>query len=115
MKLKSALALLDAGVVAGGRSPGRDAADTAGSHSLRGNLFLWLRQFVRRQIVTTAPEDIAICEFDCRKTQCSQDEFEACERRIRKGAGELFPKPASAIITAHAASVEVPTRQGPVT
>lgn len=50
---------------------------------------LW--QVVKRQIVDDAPEDLAICEFDCRKGQCLQDEWETCVRRISKGAGELLP------------------------
>jgi hypothetical protein len=50
---------------------------------------LW--QFVKRQIVDDTPEDLALCEFDCRKGQCLQDEWETCGRRILKGAGELFP------------------------
>jgi hypothetical protein len=56
-----------------------------------GNTFLWLRQFVKRRVVDAAPEELAICEFDCRKAQCEQDEWAACERRIHRGAGELFP------------------------
>jgi len=56
-----------------------------------GGLFQRLGQFVTRQLVEAAPEDIAICEFDCRKRQCTQGEWETCERRISKGAGELFP------------------------
>jgi len=59
--------------------------------SKRGNPFDWLQQFVKRQIIDEAPEDFAICEFDCRRGQCKQDELDACERRMRKGAGELFP------------------------
>jgi hypothetical protein len=55
------------------------------------NPFHVLWQFVRRQIVDDAPADFAICEFDCRKEQCTQDEWAACERRIQRGAGELFP------------------------
>lgn len=43
------------------------------------------------QIVDDAPEDLAICEFDCRREQCTWNEWETCERRIRKAAGELFP------------------------
>jgi hypothetical protein len=45
----------------------------------------------KRQIIDDAPEKLAICQFDCRKGQCLQDEWETCDRRIRKGAGELFP------------------------
>jgi hypothetical protein len=90
MKLKSALTLADVDVVVGGI--GRDATETAGNRFQGGGSFHWLRQFVERQIVGTAPEAMAICEFDCRKVPCTQDEWETCERRIHKGAGELFPR-----------------------
>jgi hypothetical protein len=46
---------------------------------------------LKRQIVEDAPEDLGICEFDCRRGQCLQDEWGSCDRRIRQGAGELFP------------------------
>jgi hypothetical protein len=52
---------------------------------------LW--EFVKRQIVDDVPEDLKICEVYCRKEQCMQDEWDTCERRIRRGAGELFPLP----------------------
>ena len=45
-------------------------------------LRLW--QFVKRQIIADVPEDLAICEFDCRKEQCMDAEWASCERRIRK-------------------------------
>jgi len=64
--------------------------------SMRGNPFRRLWQFVKRQTIGDAPEDFAICEFDCRKGRCMQDEWETCDRRIRKGAGELFPDSAVA-------------------
>jgi hypothetical protein len=60
--------------------------------STRGNPFHRLWQFVTRQIIGDAPDAIALCEFDCRKGQCMQDEWDVCDRRISKGAGELFPK-----------------------
>jgi hypothetical protein len=50
---------------------------------------LW--EFVKRQIVDEVPEEFAICEFDCRRVLCMPDESNTCERRIQKGAGELFP------------------------
>lgn len=56
-----------------------------------GNPFLRIWQYVKRQIVGVVPQDLAICQFDCRKGRCMQDEWDACERRIRKGAGEFFP------------------------
>jgi len=56
-----------------------------------GNLLRRLWRLVTRQIIDDPPDDIAICEFDCREGQCSQQEWDTCDRRIRKGAGELFP------------------------
>jgi curli biogenesis system outer membrane secretion channel CsgG len=50
-----------------------------------------LAQFVKRNIVDDVPEDIAVCEFDCRKGQCMMGEWAACNRRTRKASGELFP------------------------
>jgi len=75
MKLKSALTLADG--VAGGGSGYGHATEAAGKRSTGENSFHWLRQFVTRQIVEVAPEDLAICEFDCRKTQCTKAEWEA--------------------------------------
>jgi len=46
---------------------------------------------LKRQVVQDVPDDSALCEFDCRKGQCRQEEWANCERRIRKAAGELFP------------------------
>jgi hypothetical protein len=33
--------------------------------------------------VQDVPEDIAVCEFDCRKPVCLVSEWETCERRLR--------------------------------
>jgi len=59
--------------------------------SSTGNPFQRLGQFVKRNVVGDIPDDIAVCEFDCRKGQCMHSEWDKCDRRIRKGAGELFP------------------------
>ena len=32
--------------------------------------------------VQTVPEDSAICEFDCSKTECSNSEWQHCKRRL---------------------------------
>jgi len=69
----------------------------SGERFTRGNPFRQLWQLVKRQIVDDAPEETAICQFDCRKGQCTQAEWDTCERRIRKGAGELFPAPEDVI------------------
>jgi hypothetical protein len=62
-----------------------------GDRSGRGNPFHRLWQFVKRQTIGDVPEELAICQFDCPKGQCLQDEWEKCNRRIHKGAGELSP------------------------
>jgi len=51
---------------------------------LVGELCHWLR----KQIVAEVPADLAVCEFECRKTECSSDEWICCERRISRAAGE---------------------------
>ena len=48
-------------------------------------------QSLRNQIVQTVPEDCAICQFDCRKCQCTLGEWEICGRRLNKAAGEYTP------------------------
>lgn len=42
-----------------------------------------LRRRVIGQIIQDVPSDIAVCEFDCRKVQCTLREWEACEHRRR--------------------------------
>jgi hypothetical protein len=41
-----------------------------------------VKRWLKNQIVQDVPEDIALCEFDCRKGQCRMGEWESCERRI---------------------------------
>jgi hypothetical protein len=53
--------------------------------------FQWFRQFVERHIVGEVPDEIGLCEFDCRELQCTERQWAVCERRRRKGAEELFP------------------------
>jgi hypothetical protein len=48
-------------------------------------------QWLQNQIVQTVPEDCAICQFDCRKSQCTVGEWETCARRLNKAAGESMP------------------------
>ncbi len=57
----------------------------------------WSRPFRRvwrylsDQVVQDTPEDDALCEFDCRKEQCTLGEWKTCERRLQRAAGELMP------------------------
>jgi hypothetical protein len=49
-----------------------------------------LSQWTRNILVADVPDDIAACEFDCRKTQCPEGEWEHCKRRLtHAAAGEL--------------------------
>ncbi len=53
--------------------------------------------WLRRQVVEDVPAGDALCEFDCRKPECSVGEWETCDRRLHDAAGELMPpqKPAA--------------------
>lgn len=65
---------------------------TAPGHPYDGwHPFHGLLDFVKRQIVDEVPEDLAICEFECRRECCSEADWAACELRLRKGAGVLSP------------------------
>jgi len=52
-------------------------------------------QWIRSQIVQEVPESQALCEFDCQKLECSQEEWANCERRLQGAAGELRPESSS--------------------
>ncbi|MFZ0950014.1 MAG: hypothetical protein WAN19_17900 [Candidatus Sulfotelmatobacter sp.] len=49
-------------------------------------------QWLKGQIAQDVPEEDALCEYDCRKQQCTEEEWATCERRIHKAAGELWPE-----------------------
>jgi hypothetical protein len=51
------------------------------------NIWNW----VAGQVIGEVPEDDAPCEYDCRKLQCTEGEWETCERRLQRAAGELMP------------------------
>ena len=47
----------------------------------------WLLGQISREV----PAGDGLCEFDCRKPQCFEGEWENCMRRLRRAAGELMP------------------------
>ena len=51
------------------------------------NLCDWIVGHVVRDV----PEDVGLCEFDCRRPDCSAGELELCERRLCRAKGELMP------------------------
>jgi hypothetical protein len=56
--------------------------------TLHSKMWQWLKD----QIAQDVPEADALCEYDCRKQQCTEEEWATCERRIHKAAGELWPE-----------------------
>ena len=61
---------------------------------MRSRVFSSLREFhhwLMGQIIAEVPTEVALCEFDCRRNQCSRSEWLSCGRRISKAAGELMP------------------------
>jgi hypothetical protein len=48
-------------------------------------------QWLKGQIVADVPAETAICEFDCRKQQCKQDDWANCQRRLSHAAEEFQP------------------------
>jgi len=42
------------------------------------------------QVSQEVPAEDALCEFDCRKPQCFEGEWENCMRRVERAAGELM-------------------------
>jgi len=49
-------------------------------------------QWLKDQIAQKVPEAVALCEYDCRKQQCTGEEWATCERRTHQAAGELWPE-----------------------
>lgn len=58
---------------------------------MKGEAMVELWQWIKKQIVQEVPEAIALCEFDCNKQQCTEEEWEKCPRRTAWAAGELMP------------------------
>jgi len=55
--------------------------------NLLRNFWEWLVGQFWREVA----EEDALCEFDCRKPQCHEGEWESCARRLQRAAGELMP------------------------
>ena len=50
------------------------------------------RQWMKNQIVQDVRASDGLCEYDCRKQQCTEKKWATCERRIGRAAGELWPE-----------------------
>lgn len=58
---------------------------------MRRNLLTQFWHSIKGHIVQDVHMDDALCAFDCRKSQCSHGEWDSCERRQGRAAGELMP------------------------
>ena len=45
-------------------------------------------RWIKNQIVQDVPEEVALCEFECHKQQCTEREWQTCARRIAWAAGD---------------------------
>ena len=41
-------------------------------------------QWIKSEFIQEIPDDIALCEYDCRKEQCTQEEWLTCGRRVSR-------------------------------
>lgn len=46
---------------------------------------------MKAEFVQQVPEEIALCEFNCRKAQCTEKEWQTCPLRLAVAAGKLVP------------------------
>ena len=69
-------------------------------HSKAKGSFARLWQWVKDQIIGEVPEGSALCEYDCRKIQCTAAEWATCDRRLDRAAGELMPARSAATMKA---------------
>ena len=51
--------------------------------SERKSALIRLKNWLIRQLVTPVPDEIAQCEFGCRKRECAGGEWESCSNRIK--------------------------------
>jgi hypothetical protein len=60
-------------------------------HSTPSRLFLRFWEWSKSQIVQTVPDEMSVCEFDCRRPQCTIAHWESCDYRSHEAAGWLMP------------------------
>ena len=57
----------------------------------RPNYLRRLWRWIKTRLIQDVPEDIAACEFDCRRTECRQGDWKTCENRLRGMRGDKDP------------------------
>jgi hypothetical protein len=55
----------------------------SGSYENRFSNFHRLWQRFKNKVIQDAPEDVQLCEFNCKKLQCTMGDWEHCEKRLR--------------------------------
>jgi hypothetical protein len=65
--------------------------DLAPHLSRKRTLLAGLLRWITDGLVADVPSGDAMCEFDCRKTQCTRGEWATCSRRLAQASGELSP------------------------
>ncbi len=46
-------------------------------------VFSRLRSSISSRLVVRVPDEMSCCEFDCRKTECLDGDWEGCQQRLR--------------------------------
>ncbi|MBS1804971.1 MAG: hypothetical protein JST28_16555 [Acidobacteria bacterium] len=59
--------------------------------------FIRLGRWLKRYLVDVVPDEIAHCEFGCRREQCTLVEWETCINRVRIVSLPLAAEPADSI------------------
>lgn len=74
-----------------------------------------LRGWIGTELVSDVPSDLAACEFECKRPECSEEKFGGCERR-RLAAAKAVAVESSVAAPCEGAAPCLPaaaTRQSP--
>ena len=47
-----------------------------------GSAWQRLWQQLKKRLVQEVPEEVCACEYDCRKPECRNGDWESCQRRL---------------------------------
>jgi len=56
--------------------------------ALRNSIVEFCR-WLKAEWVAEVPDDLAVCEFECRKSRCSLDDWAQCVHRVSSARNEL--------------------------
>lgn len=49
----------------------------------KNGVFSRLRSSISSRLVVRVPDEVSCCEFDCRKSECLEGEWQGCQQRLR--------------------------------